>query len=810
MKACMLFLIMKMCVIQAAYAQQEINNWFFGYNSGLNFSSGVPVATPGSLRSWEGCSSISDRNGNLLFYTDGIAVWNKMHQVMPNGANLSGDTLCTQSALITGYPGNDSLFYIFTVAKETEPKGLQYTLVNMKLNGGLGDVVATQKNIPLLTPVCEKVTAVKHGNANDIWVITHKFGTNEFYVYAINCAGLNTTPRIMAVGNIADKIANSIGYLKASPDGTTLAMAGFTSVVEVFDFDILTGAITNPRIIVANPNNITGPYGIEFSGNSKLLYVSESYNNNASGAFFIFQYKIDTPDIVDSRTAVDSGYANAAGALQLGPDGKIYIAYDQQPFLGAITNPDIEGPGCGHIRQYVGLSPGTISGVGLPTSVAGYKRTLLGKDTTLCEGGWVVARVRLPGTTFLWQDGSTRDSLVITAPGTYWVEINHNNCIYRDTLQVIWRPKPVINLGKDTALCANNYPLLLQQQIIPGATYLWQDSSANNNYLVTGQGTYWLEAALNGCSARDSILVTTRPVTTFNLGNDTSICEQQQLSLGIAGGFAAYTWSNGSQSDNIIVTDSGLYWCEAVNPAGCPWRDSIRVAIRLLPVFSLGNDTLLCEGNTLLLDVSNAGDQYLWQDGSTQSRYRINNSGRYHVTVSKAGCSRSDTISISYKGMPKPDLGPDKEMCPGQVLVLNPGISGMSYTWQNGSTQPSFTVTEPGVYSVTITSECGIVRDEVVIRKGSCRLGIPNAFTPGKANNNTFRVLNGAGLKTFSLQVFNRWGQLLFQTTDPAKGWNGYLGSAQQPAGTYIYMVSYLDEASGKVILHKGLLILIR
>lgn len=809
MKACLLFGIMNVCIMNVAWPQQEINNWFFGYSAGLNFSSGAPVAIPGSLRGWEGCSAMSDRNGNLLFYTDGITVWSRGHQVMPNGTALSGDTNCTQSALITGYPGNDSLFYIFTVAKEAEAKGLQYSVVNMKLNGGLGDVVPAQKNIPLLTPVCEKVMAVKHGNANDIWVITHKFGSNEFYVYQINCTGLNTTPLIIPVGNVADRITNTIGYLKASPNGSSLAMAGFTSVVEVFDFNAVTGNITNPRIITGNPNLITGPYGVEFSPDSKLLYVSESYNNNASGAYFIFQYKVDTPNIADSRLAIDSGYNHAAGALQLAPDGKIYIAYDQQGFLGAITAPDIYGPGCGHVKQYVQLSPGIISGVGLPASVAGYNRTLLGKDTTLCEGGRVVARINLPGTTFLWQDGSTLDSLVITAPGAYWVAINHNNCIYRDTFNVIWRPRPAINLGKDTALCADNYPLVLQQTVA-GATYLWQDSSVNNTYTINGQGLYWMEAALNGCSARDSIRVTTRPVTTFNLGNDTTICEQEHLSVDITGAFAAYSWSNGSQSNNITITDGGLYWCEAVNQAGCPWRDSIRVTIQPLPVFSLGNDSILCEGNVLLLDVNNVGDQYLWQDGSTQPRYRVTSSGVYHVKVGKAGCSHSDTISISYKVKPKLNLGPDKEMCPGQVLVLTPGNSDMPYVWQNGSTEPSFTVTEPGIYSVSINHECGMVRDEVIIRKGTCRIAIPNAFTPGKASNNTFRLMNAAGLKAFSLQVFNRWGQLIFQTTDPARGWDGNFGSTQQPAGTYIYMISYFDDASGRNIHHKGAFILIR
>lgn len=808
MKAHLLFCIMITCV-GSAYSQKEINNWFFGYNAGLNFSSGAPVATPGSLRGWEGCSAMSDRNGNLLFYTDGITVWNRNHQVMANGANLNGDTLCTQSALITGYPGNDSLFYIFTVAKEAEAKGFQYSLVNMKLNGGFGDVVPAQKNIPLVTPVCEKVTAVMHRNTNDIWVITHKFGSDEFYVFQVNCAGLNTTPLISTAGNIANRITNTIGYLKASPDGNKLAMAGFTSVVEVFDFNAATGAVTNPRIIAGNPNNITGPYGVEFSGNSKLLYVSESYNSNGSGAFYVVQYKLDTPNIADSRIAVDSGYGNTAGALQLGPDSIIYIAYDQQPFLGAITHPDSVGKACGHVRQYVNLPPGTISGVGLPASVAGYNRTLLGKDTTLCEGEQVVARIKLPGTTFLWQDGSTLDSLVMNAPGLYWVQINHNNCIYRDSINVIWRPRPVVNLGKDTSLCSDKFPLVLQSTF-PGANYLWQDGSINSSFTINGQGLYWMEASLNGCVARDTISVTTRPVTTFNLGRDTSICEKEQVTVSIAGSFNTYSWSNGEQANSIVVQNSGLYWGEAVNLAGCAWRDSIQVDIRPLPVFSLGNDSTLCEGTVWLLDVGHAGDQFHWQDGSAQARYQIRKEGTYYVEVSKAGCKASDTVAVTYRLNPRPNLGPDKEMCPGQTLVLNPGITGIPYVWQNGSNQTSFTVSEPGTYSVSVTNECGTVRDEVVVSKGSCRIAIPNAFTPGKGQNNIFRVLNAAGLKTFSLRVFNRWGQLIYQTSDPTHGWNGTMGGAPQPAGTYIYMVSYLDDASGKSILHKGIITLIR
>lgn len=667
MKACLLLLVINSCWVALAYPQQEMNKWFFGYNGGLDFDSGVPVTTFGNLRSWEGCSAISDKNGNLLFYTDGITVWNRLHQVMPQGTGLLGDTLATQSVLITGYPGNDSLFYIFTVDKEAEPDGLQYSIVNMKLDGGLGDIITAQKNIPLLTPVCEKVAAVKHPNTNDIWLITHKFGSNEFYVYLLDCAGLHTTPLIFPVGNIVDRISNAIGYLKVSGDGSRLAMASFSSEVEVFDFDAVTGRITRPRIIVSNPEKITGPYGLEFSRDAKRLYVSASYNKDGTGYWYIFQYSLDTPAIADSRIAIDSGYANSAGALQMGPDEKIYIAYDQQPFLGAITAPDKAGTGCGHVRQYVHLPAGITSGVGLPSAVAGYDRTLLGKDTAICAGARMVIRLNLSNTTYRWQNGSLADSLVITGAGTYSVTIDHNNCRY---------------------------------------------------------------------------------------------------------------------------------------------SDSINISIRPGPAFSLGNDTVLCNNAVLLLDIG-AVDQCLWQDGSTQHGYQVNHGGLYYVTASKNNCSKSDSIAVSYQVRPVPNLGPDGKICPRQELVLNPGATG-SYRWQDGKTTTTYKVSEPGTYSVAATNQCGTGVDEIVISRGDCPLGIPNAFTPGKETNRIFRMINGAGLKKFTLRVYSRWGQLVFQTNDPSSGWNGSYNGVLQPPGAYVYTITYTDPFSAKDIFQKGLLTLIR
>ncbi len=319
-------------------AQRETENWFFGYNSGLNFNNGAPVFQGGGLiSSWEGCSSVSDTSGNLLFYTDGMRVWDKNHRLMPNSVpQLPGDTISSQSSLIVRYPGSYSLYYIFTTgAIENNTGNLHYSIVDMRLNNGAGDIVPAQKNILLANGTCEKITAIKHANANDAWLITHLFNSNQFYVYNINCRGINSTPKIFPAGSIVDgRVGNAIGYLRGSPDGTKLAIANFLSDAELFDFDNITGAITYRATIGTNPGKVCHTYGIEFSPDSKLLYISSSYNCGEFGDYDIDQYLADAPDINASKVNVLKNRGNSAGALQAGPDNKIYIAFSGSNYTG--------------------------------------------------------------------------------------------------------------------------------------------------------------------------------------------------------------------------------------------------------------------------------------------------------------------------------------------------------------------------------------------------------------------------------------------------------------------------------------------
>ena len=155
-------------IASACFAQGENNQWCFGNLCGLDFNSGSPVAFNSQVNTTEGSASIADASGNLLFYTDGITVWNQNHVAMPNGTGLSGGISSTQSAVIVQQPQTPGIYYIFTTAEAQGAQGFCYSIVDMSLQAGLGDV--TTKNVQLFTPSAEKVCATKHNNGVDIWI----------------------------------------------------------------------------------------------------------------------------------------------------------------------------------------------------------------------------------------------------------------------------------------------------------------------------------------------------------------------------------------------------------------------------------------------------------------------------------------------------------------------------------------------------------------------------------------------------------------------------------------------------------------
>ncbi|WP_196887620.1 T9SS type B sorting domain-containing protein [Aureivirga sp. CE67] len=346
------------------FAQKEANNWYFGENAGLNFNGNTTALTNGSINTTEGCASFSDAEGNLLFYTDGMTVWNKNHAPMPNGLNLAGDSSSTQSSIVIPKPGEDGKYYLFTVgSSENSTGGFYYYELNMNLNGGLGDISSGPVNLSgaLGTTWTEKITAIQSAECDSYWVIS--LVNNTYYAFKISSTGVDT-PIISTVPYTA---IDGRGYLKVSPDGSKLAAAHFhdnngdDSKFFLYNFDNSTGVVSNSEtLLFDDPANNEHPYGVEFSSNSERLYLSTF--NESDDTNKIYQYNLLSSNIANSQLLINSK-SGFRGALQLGPNGRIYVTVPVSysvgsSFLDVIEAPNNLGIACGYLNNEINLGTG--------------------------------------------------------------------------------------------------------------------------------------------------------------------------------------------------------------------------------------------------------------------------------------------------------------------------------------------------------------------------------------------------------------------------------------------------------------------
>ncbi|HND86845.1 MAG TPA: hypothetical protein PK971_00880, partial [Saprospiraceae bacterium] len=356
-------------------AQREFSTWVFGRGSGLQFMpDNTIVQFSSSVFSREGVAAISDaQTGDLLFYTDGTRIWDRTHDVMMNGSGLSGDYSSAQSAVVVPKPGDPARYYVFAADYLGGAKGYTYSVVNMAANIGLGAVEAGSKNTLLLQNNTEKITVARHCNKRDFWLILRESGGNRFWVYLIDSNGLNA-PKSYDIGAVIDQDTwNEVGYLEMSGDQRMLAHAigpsyvFGPSMVEVFRFDNANGSLTGPFATIPD---MDFAYGVEFSADSKLLYIS---NNHIPGTARVLQYDLSlgsSQAIVNSGTLLVASATYDYGAIQIAPDGKIYVSKENgydigSQYLDVIHFPSVAGTGCTYQENALQLLVGQ-SLIGLP------------------------------------------------------------------------------------------------------------------------------------------------------------------------------------------------------------------------------------------------------------------------------------------------------------------------------------------------------------------------------------------------------------------------------------------------------------
>lgn len=479
-----IYYIVLLLISISGFAQKEASNWYFGYNAGIHFNDdgSVNALAGGQMTTSEGCSSMSDADGNLLFYTDGRTVWDRNHLIMPNGnyfggTGLLGDPSSTQSAIIVPKKNDPNIYYIFTVdephnvnasvypnrysgsyiegnpgntQEQTTPSaddglnnGLNYSIVDLSVTGPMGNIGdVTTSNVHLYTydpavidqakyKCSEKVTAVKNSNGTGFWVITQFI--DKFYAFEVTAAGVNATPvvsQLNPVVPVSGYRRNAIGCLKASPNGNYIAIAhqqigtqtGVSAGdgnVYLYDFDKATGVLSNPLAIVQN----VSAYGVEFSPEEKKLYVSyqEVSSNNGS----VMQYDLLSADIPASGVEVASGKSSTT--LQLGPNGKIYKAINGGTSLDVINNPEEDGQACAYASGAVRLPGSSYSVFGLPPFITSlFSATIIAEKA--CLGQPTTFRLRVNGQydSVSWNFGDSSPVAVVNEPAhTYSIAGNY-------------------------------------------------------------------------------------------------------------------------------------------------------------------------------------------------------------------------------------------------------------------------------------------------------------------------------------------------------------------------------------------------
>lgn len=795
------YLFVFYCV--STFAQGEANIWYFGGNAGLNFNTNPPTPLFDlpiiNTFSTEGCSTISDSNGNMLFYTNGEKVWNRIFQVMSNGDNLAGHNSSTQSSAIIPYPGTynfnenrfDKYFLVtlddYTVqAPNAEDKGVRYSEIDMSLDNGLG-VVTQNKNIHLFgTTTTEKVCVVPHSNGCDFWVICKVVDSNEFYSYHISINGFNTTPIISTTSFFVDARP---GQMKVSPNHKLLSFVVSTSSdyfgFYVFNFDNTTGLISEKFSDTSSNEN---HYGTEFSPDSKVLYKCSGNK--------IFQYDASSTtnnEFVASKTTIISSTTGLL-SMQLAPDGKIYIARPiiSSPMgrIGVINNPNMLGLNCNYVAEQQSLG-GRISLAGLPNQLnslvphnsivienefCNSLQLSLENNINIHSYNWGLAYANNPQVLI---EASTDSNPIISFPipnEDYIITCSIVSDCYSNNYQLLFSPNdlnyttPVFDFST-YIYCQNQIPDALPLISIDGIVGNWQPNSIDTTSV--GTTTYTFTPNVGQCGNPTTVDIVINPLISMNF-SDVSICEGEFITFpstnNISGVWIPISVSNINSNTYTFIPDDECFntaqWTVLVNQ-----NNNISF-----------EDTAVCYGGTITFPDTN-GINGTWSSTSVSNTQ----SGIYTFTPNNS-CSQPATWQVLViESITNLNLVSFNTTIIANVDNVN-GI--LLYQLNNGNFQDSnvFENVSPGCHTVSVQDIYGCTK----LSSSVFIFDYPKFFSPNNDGYNDFWNVFLENTET-NLFIFDRYGKLLKKISQDEIGWDGTFNEKNLPSSDYWFVLEY-DE----------------
>ncbi len=834
-------------------AQRE-QVWAFGNRGGLDFNSGAPVEINTAMDTKEACASICDTNGQLLFYSEGSLVWNRNHQLMPGGAGLTPmpNTFMTptvstsQGVVIVPVMDVPGQYYIFSLVASEWPNDfgkLYYSIVDMSLDGGLGDVITTKKAIFLDDGNLEKMVPVV-GNHCNIWLLTCSKSA-EFRAYEITATGINPAPVTSKVG--LGSVGKPYGCMAVSPDRKRVAAAqmGSTNGAAIYDFDPNTGIVSNELQLLP----YGGAYDACFSpDNSKLYVVGSGGNSNHTLQFDLSSGNKDT--ILKSGTYVGG---ITFTDFKSGPDDKIYFKSGSKS-IGVIKYPNLAGTACEFtpISLIFNANPDLVSRTGFPNDVP-----VLNREYTYTRKEYVftfaesfnLKASQLSGYDYLWNDGTAGTEQEVTESGIYWVDYRMPPCaLFADTFKVTFLCRlPKISKRNSCREEADGKAWLTPaDHDTVSYQYVWRNEgneilSVTDSLQGVVAGNYTVQILSSvGC---DTVLPVYIPSDNFEVSFtvDTLACVGLPVSFRntSAAYFEDFNWFFGDRESSALPHPDHHYREQGLYEAMLTGRGKVcaDTAYRYItvdapmPVFSFSKQKdSICAGTsirfypqqdpTILAMHWSFGHDHALVGREESLLWTFDEAGSYPVALTASFRACPDLVArdtVWVLPLPYVNLGADTAICPGAtpVTLSNQAPAGTEqhYVWNTGATTAAIQVTHPGSYQVQATNRYGCRTSESVTVHKNCYGDIPNAFTPnGDGVNDYFfpRQLLSRGINAFRLQVLNRWGQVLFETTNQdGSGWDGQFNNRKQPEGVYVYRIEALFEEGSREV-YQGDLTLIR
>lgn len=777
MRCCLAIIILLFPLL--SLSQGEANNWYFGNNAGINFSTSPPSAVNnGQLATNEGCSSISDSSGNLLFYTDGRSIWDQNHNIMPNadyfgGTGLNGDPSSTSSGLIVPHPSNDDLYYVFTVDEphhdnayaypnqgpanpdgspasfysdvttHSVPQdddgfnnGLNFSIVDMSLRNGLGDVVQGERNNELITynpndsqeikyKCSEKITAVQGADCSSTWLISHFI--DKFYAFKIDENGVNEDPIISQTGPIVPLNGyrrSAIGYLKASPDGSKLIAANNTTQynqiglsdagdgnVYLYDFDNDSGQVSNAISLIEDVN----AYGVEFSADASKAYATV---NRSPENLSLLQWDLEANDISASQTPINGVSGQVASALQLAPNGKIYKTVFGSTTLAVINNPNNQAANVNYTENTnaeaielssaatFGLPPFTQSLFTSRIDIIDDISDEIATEANLCsDTSMTLSYDDISGATYNWfREGNplneTSNQISIQAPDnvnfpfqetyTLEVDLNDGSCPLRGIANITYYEVPQAN-NSDLVSCVTDLDNQTSQfNLTEAENDLIPDNGVGSNFnfsYFTSLGD--AQDQINPIANTSDYTNTSAPQIIYvRVENNTTGCADiSELSL---------------QVDDIAIIDEQLNLCDI-------HEDGIR-SFDLTEI----ND----ENN---LEVINF---YLTENEALERVNPIQNTTDFSITNpyeqdiyfrnnQNDSCDDLGILTLNVDELPEVNENKEVIYCTNtfpETININStyvdNTSGYSFLWEpTGETTPQIAINEVGEYTFTVLDE---------------------------------------------------------------------------------------------------------